>query len=173
MVIGLGLFALAGCGGNDDSGAHSASSYATTTTTASAAGALTAACDALLVEGEFVLTTANCAGTSRVTFGSEAREVTRWTVTRGAAVGDLDFVPSSAKPFAIVPPRVGCGYEVLGQQACIDAIASGAILRGHGACGAPDGAPLLNARGELVGLAIHGDDCTETRFISAFEAALF
>jgi len=166
----IALFALAGCGGEDPS-VRGETPYAATAAL-SAAGELGDGCEAVLVKDALVLATARCAAlSSSVTFGGETREVTRWTIDgdRNYAVGDLDRAPAGVTPLTVAAPRVGCDYIAAGETVCIDTLASGAVLRAHGACAAREGTPLIDARGELVGVALAAE-CT--RFFSAFEALL-
>jgi hypothetical protein len=164
---GLALSLLAGCGG-EDSVSQTQTPYAAAATAASA-GALAEGCDAVLVHAALVFATARCADlSSHVAFGEETRNVTRWTIDRDrdSALGDLDAAPAGVTPLAIVPPRVGCGYAAEGDTVCIDALASGAVLKAHGARGAREGTPLVDADGRLVGIALSADG---TRFLSAIE----
>jgi hypothetical protein len=157
-------FFLAACGGEDP---VSQASYATGA--ASAIGQVNQGCEAVLVAGARVLTTARCAeGASSVAFGGEERAVTQWIVdrTRDSAVGALEHAPAGPAPLEIAPPHVGCDYTAGGTVVCIDALASGAVLKSHGACGAREGAPLVDGQGRLVGVAL-STDCT--RFLSAIE----
>jgi hypothetical protein len=159
----LSLF-LAGCGGEDP-----VSQVAYASSAASSVGQVSEDCEAVLVGGARILTTARCAeGASSVAFGGEEHVVTGWILdpTRDSAVGALEQAPIGATPLAIAPPHVGCNYTAAGTAVCIDAIASGAVLKSHGACSAREGAPLIDGQGHLAGVALSAD-CS--RFLSAIE----